>query len=191
MRKTMNTNRFHNLLVLALILAGTYPLLSLEPGEKAPPFVNPDLEMQHVQSRDFLGKGWVIINFFATDCEGCKKELPILERLSHDFADQGLIVLIFATDPEGQEVVVPYFQCQPTALAVLLDRYRVALNKYGVKEIPSLFLVDPDGTVVYKVVGFQEDLYGQINQLISPDEQQMIPLKARVGEKLRPTMELP
>ena len=171
MRKTINTKRFRDLLILALILTGIYPLLALETGEKAPPFVNPDLEMQHVWSRDYLGKGWVIIDFFATDCEGCKKELPILERLAHDFIDQGLVVLVFASDPEGQEVVVPYFQRQPTKLAVLLDRYRVVVNKYGVKEIPSVFLLDPDGTVVYKGVGFQEDLYDQISQLISSDEQ--------------------
>ena len=171
MKKTMNNNRFHYLFILAFFLTGVYPLLALEIGEKAPPFVNPDLQMQHVFSRDYLGKGWVIIDFFATDCEGCKKELPILERLAHDYVDQGLVVLVFATDLEGQEVVGPYFELQPTDLTVLLDRYRVALNKYGVTEIPSLFLVNPDGTVVYKVVGFQEDLYDQISQLISSDEQ--------------------
>jgi len=147
----------HPVLLLLLLCA---PLgRGLEVGEKAPPFANPDRTNRHVLSRDYLGKGWLIVDFFATDCEGCKKELPILERLSRDFQTTGLKVLVFATDSEGQSLVEPYFRQYPTTLTVLLDRYQTTVKRYGVSEIPSLFLIDPAGNVVYREVGFKEELY--------------------------------
>ncbi len=166
----MNTNRFLNLLVLALILAGTYPLLALETGEKAPPFVNPDLNKQFVWSKNYLAKGWVVVDFFATDCEGCKKELPILEQLLSDFAESGLAIFVLATDAEGGNVVAPYFRENPTTLTILVDRYQVAVKKYQVTEIPSLFLVDPLGDIVFKEVGFQPDLYEKISAVLNQDQ---------------------
>ena len=62
-------------ILLLFWLAAALPLFGVEPGEKAPPFANPDLSSRHVLSRDYLGRGWLIVDFF------CKKELPVLERL--------------------------------------------------------------------------------------------------------------
>ena len=149
-----------------LLLALALPAWGLDPGEKAPPFANPDLTSRHVLSRDFLGKGWLIVDFFATDCEGCKKEIPVLERLERELGAGGLTVLVFATDLAGQPVVEAYFRNSPTTLTVLLDRYQTTVRRYGVSEIPTLFLIDPDGRVVFKQVGFREDLYERVRGLL-------------------------
>ena len=151
---------------MSCFLLCAFNLFALEPGDKAPPFVNLDLSKHHVLSKQYLGKGWVILDFFATDCEGCKKEMPIVEQLYRDFSDQGLQVIVFATDPEGAEVVGPFFEDTPTPLTVLLDHYQVTVKKYGVEEIPSLFLIDPDGSIVYKEVGYREDLYEVISSIL-------------------------
>ena len=126
-------------LTCLLLLAAALPLFGVEPGEKAPPFANPDLASRHVLSRDCLGKGWLLVDFFATD-------------------------------PAGQAVVEPYFRDNPTALTVLLDRYQATVKRYGVSEIPSLFLIDPAGIVVLKQVGFQEGLYERIRALLPADD---------------------
>jgi peroxiredoxin len=152
--------------LLLLLALAALPSSALETGEKAPPFANPDLTSRHVLSRDFLGKGWLIVDFFATDCEGCKKELPVLERLNRELGPGGLTVLVFAADLGGQPVVEAYFRERPTALTVLLDRYQTTVRRYGVSEIPSLFLIDPEGRVVFKQVGFREDLYEQVWALL-------------------------
>ena len=73
---------------------------------------------------------------------------------------------MFATDVEGAKVVEPYFRAKPTTLRVLLDRYRVTTNKYGVSEIPSLFLVDPSGRIVFAETGYREDLYAALRRLL-------------------------
>jgi peroxiredoxin len=151
---------------LFFILPLTQALFALDTGDKAPPFANPDLNNRHMLSKDYLGKGWLILDFFATDCEGCKKELPVLERLHSEMAPARLRILVFATDLDGASVVAPYFQRRPTPLTVLLDRYRVAAKKYEVSEIPSLFLVSPAGLIAYKQVGLTEDLYERIRTLL-------------------------
>jgi peroxiredoxin len=156
---------FRTLIGLGLLLCACC-CFALEPGDKAPPFVNLDLTKRHVLSKNYLGQGWVILDFFATDCEGCKKEIPIIEQLYRDFSEQGLEVIVFATDPEGAEIVSPYFEKQPTPLKVLLDHYQVTVKKYGVEEIPSLFLIDPEGFIVHKEVGYREDLYQTISSIL-------------------------
>lgn len=156
---------FRRLLLLCLLLP--LPAFGLEVGEQAPPFANPDLASRHVLSRDYLGKGWLIVDFFATDCEGCKKELPVLERLSREIPASVLKILVFATDAAGQGLVEPFFRQRPTPLPVLLDRYKTTARRYGVSEIPSLFLIDPRGVVVFKEVGFKEELYAQLQGFLS------------------------
>jgi len=154
-------------LLPALFILASRIALSLEVGSPAPPFVNPDCNKQFVWSRDYLAKGWVVVDFFATDCEGCKKELPILEQLLSDFTETGLTIFVLATDAEGDSVVGPYFRENPTTLTILVDRYQVAVKKYQVTEIPSLFLVDPPGNIVFKEVGFQPDLYERISVVLN------------------------
>ncbi len=95
------------LLLPALFILASQIALSLEVGDPAPPFVNPDLGRQFVWSRNYLAKGWVVVDFFATNCEGCKKELPILEQLLSDFAETGLTIFVLATDAGGGSVVEP------------------------------------------------------------------------------------
>jgi thiol-disulfide isomerase/thioredoxin len=143
-------------------------VFGLDIGDRAPSFANPDLHNRHQLSKEYLGQGWLILDFFATDCAGCEKELPVLERLQGELAPARLKILVFATDLDGASVVGPYFQSRSTSLTVLLDRYRVATKKYGVSEIPSLFLVDPAGLIVYKQVGLTEDLYERVRSLL-PD----------------------
>lgn len=89
------------LLLPALFILASQIALSLEVGDPAPPFVNPDLGKQFVWSRNYLAKGWVVV------------------------------------------------------------------EKYQVTEIPSLFLVDPLGTIVFKEVGFQQDLYERISVVLN------------------------
>ena len=141
---------------------------TLEPGDKAAPFVNLDMSKKHVLSKTYLGQGWLILDFFATDCEGCKKELPIIEQLYQDYSDRGLEVIVFATDPEGVKVVGPFFEKRSTPLMILLDHYQVTVKKYGVGEIPSLFLIDPEGIIVHREVGYREDLYQLISSFLKP-----------------------
>ena len=79
--------------------------------------------------------------------------MPKVEKIYDKYRDKGLEVLVFSTDKEGPEKVAPYFEKNPTTLSVLIDRYNVTSEKFGVKSLPTLFLVGKSGNIVYKEVG--------------------------------------
>lgn len=154
------------LIVLILIASNAY---LQEQGDPAPKFVNPDLTTKYVFSKDVIGKGWVILDFFATDCDGCKKELPELEELYTEFKDLGVVILVFAVDEEGPGIVNPYFKEHPTELKILIDRYKKTAVKYGVDEIPAVFLINPDGIIVLKREKYAEENVQDIKAILAEE----------------------
>jgi len=140
--------------ILLLLIASF--VCALEEGEEAPKFVNPDLDAKYVFSKNFIGKTWIIVDFFATDCEGCKKELPEVEKLYEEFRDLGVVAFLFAVDEEGPDIVKPYFEKKPTKLTVLIDRYKKTAINFGVDEIPALFLINPEGKIILKRIEYAE-----------------------------------
>ena len=156
-------------LSVSLLLALGSALFGLEKGEAAARFANPDLDGKYVKGTDVIGKGWLLLDFFATDCEPCKEELPELEELHEQFGEKGLTFIVFATDSAGSSIVKPYFQANPTAAVVVLDRYKMAAGRYGVDEIPSLFLVNPEGIIVEKAIGYNPETIAEIRSLLSQE----------------------
>ncbi len=154
-------------LLVAFLFSLSVPLFSLDVGEIAPSFANPDLSGKFFLSKKIIGQNWVILDFFATDCKGCKKEIPELEALYKDFEDRGLQIFIFATDREGSQIVRKYFAENPTNLTVLIDRYLVTAKKYGVEEIPSVFLVGPDKKIKIKGVGYSKEVIEEMRKILS------------------------
>ena len=145
-----------SILLLCLCTMTSF-LFSLENDEEALKFVNLDLNGEYVFSKNFIGKSWVILDFFETDCKPCKKELPQLEGLLEEFGERGLKAILFAADLEGPSLIKPYFRENPTTLTVLLDHYKVTTEKYGISVIPTVFLVNPEGMVVVKEEGYSEE----------------------------------
>lgn len=140
------------LVFLAPFLAGQAALLPLAAGQKAPAFANPALDGSgYLFSKDFYGKGFVIVDFFSTTCEPCKEELPLLDALIASYPEGKLRGLVFALDTDSSPKA--YFAAHPSRFSVALDRYRVCADRFGVTEIPAVFLVAPDGTIAWSGVG--------------------------------------
>ena len=153
-------------LALALLLASA-ALGALETGETAPKFANPDTAGRHTFSSAVLGQGPVILDFFATDCVPCMKELPELEALYEQFKDRRLRVVVFATDPTGAAIVKPFFDARPTPLTILIDRYRVTTERFGVTEIPTVFLIDRAGEVLVKGIGYRHEVIEEMRAVLA------------------------
>jgi peroxiredoxin len=150
-----------------VLLAVSTRLPALEPGQPAPPFANPQLDGTYLLSKSLYGTGWVLLDFFATDCEPCVRELPLLQQLMDDLAARGLTVLVVATDPQGAAAVRPFMESRSLRLPVVIDRYRVVMERYGVEQIPSIFLVGPDGLVTHKIEGFREETFTAIRSFLT------------------------
>lgn len=143
-----------NLLILIGIMLIAVSLSALEVGENTATFANMDLSGKFVLSKNYVGKNWIIIDFFATYCPPCKEEIPELEGLLEEFGKEDLKCFVMATDKNGNKVVESYFQDTPTTLTVLIDRYMVTAKRYNVDSIPTVFLISPDGKIKFKAVGY-------------------------------------
>jgi thiol-disulfide isomerase/thioredoxin len=147
-------------------------------GCEAPTFALPSIDGEYVTLRDFCGeqlrKPWInktkyiiVISFFATWCEPCKKEIPHLEKLQEEFKDQ-TIKFYLVDVGEEKEAVNNYLKQAGVKLQVLLDRYQKTAEKYDALTLPRLYVLDKNGLIQRKQKGFSnpEDFLIEMRELI-------------------------
>ena len=93
---------------------------------------------------DFSGKG-VVVNFWATWCEPCIAELPLLRRLHERYAGQDLVVLS-VTDDDPDDVT-RFLRTESLPFPVLLDPEGRLRSAYGAEVLPYTVFIGPDGRV--------------------------------------------
>src|SRR5579872_1853154 len=104
---------------------------------------------------DLHGKAWnlknlrgkvVLVNFWATWCPPCRKEMPDLESLYFKFKDQGFVVL--AISDEDTAKVTPFLGGRDITYPILLDPGRKVNDEFEVEGIPKSFVYDRQGKLV-------------------------------------------
>jgi len=108
-------------------------------------FTVADLNGKQWHLRDLRGKV-VLVNFWATWCPPCRKEMPDLDVLYKQFAKQGLVILAFSDEDVSK--VKPFLAEHPVSYPVLLDPGRVVNKMYFVEGIPKSFVYDREGKLV-------------------------------------------
>ncbi len=94
----------------------------------------------------------VIVNFWATWCPPCREEMPALERLYRRHKDHGLVLVAVSIDADPK-IVPPYVQASKLTFPIALDPHADVANKYGVRALPSSFVVDREGTMAALALG--------------------------------------
>ena len=105
-------------------------------------FTLTDLEGKSWTLRDLRGKV-VLVNFWATWCPPCRKEMPDLDALFQKFKGQGLVIL--AIDDEEVGKIKPYLAEHPVSFPILLDPGRKTNDSFRVDGIPKSFVYDREG----------------------------------------------
>lgn len=119
----------------------------------APSFTLKDLDGQDVSLADFQGQV-VVLNFWATWCPPCVREIPRLVRISEQYRDQGLVVLGINTTYQDDPVKVAQFaHDRGISYPVLLDQANEAGRKYPARLMPTTYLIDHTGKIVHTKVG--------------------------------------
>lgn len=104
---------------------------------------------------DLDGKSWilsalrgkvVLVNFWATWCPPCRKEMPDLDLLAHRFSKQGLVVLSLSDEERGK--VAQYVSSHGFTYPILLDDGGATAKKFHVEGIPKTFIFDRSGKLV-------------------------------------------
>jgi peroxiredoxin len=108
-----------------------------------------DLDGKSWKLSDLKGKV-VLVNFWATWCPPCNRELPDLEALYNQYEHEGLVVLAIS-DEEGARVQ-PFIKKQKLTYPILLDPGRKVNDLYEVEGIPKTFIYDRDGKIVAQAI---------------------------------------
>ena len=95
--------------------------------------------------KDYAGQG-VVLNFWATWCVPCVKEMPALAALAGLVKGANVVVLPLSSDRGGAGVVAKYYEDKGIAgLPVLLDARGTAARTLGARGIPTTVLIDTHG----------------------------------------------
>ncbi len=121
---------------------------------EAPDFTLRDLNGKTVQLRDFRGKV-VFLNFFATWCVPCRLEMPAMDRLYQSNKDKGLLVLALDLR-EGVKPVRSFLRELKVSFPALLDEDGTVAFMYGVRPLPTTYLVGRDGNLLWRAYGARE-----------------------------------
>jgi len=117
----------------------------------APDFALKDLQGNQVVLRDLRGSV-VFLNFWATWCPPCRVEMPSMERLYQQLKDKGLVML--AVDMQENEKLVKAFMGDfSLSFPALLDRDGDISFFYGVRGLPTTYIIDHEGRIIGKAVG--------------------------------------
>lgn len=108
-------------------------------------FTLSDLQGKTWHLRDLHGKV-VLVNFWATWCPPCRKEMPDLEALYEKFKDQGFVVLSISDEESAK--VAPFIAERKISYPVLLDPGRKVNDAFIVEGIPKSFVYDRNGKMV-------------------------------------------
>jgi peroxiredoxin len=108
-------------------------------------FTLTDLQGKKWTLRELRGKV-VLVNFWATWCPPCRKEMPDLETLHNRFKDQGLVIL--GISDEETSKVEQLVAKQKVTYPILLDPGRKVNKLFRIQGIPKSFIYDRDGKLV-------------------------------------------
>ena len=139
------------LIGLAILLVGcsATPKVGTGLGDEAPDFTLTDIDGNEVSLSDFKGQV-VVINFWATTCSACVKELPIIEEFYQKWQDE--VVLLTINEDFNQTHIGDIVRNSGYHFPVLLDN-QTALKAYQLQFIPATFFIDPEGIIRADAIG--------------------------------------
>jgi len=120
-------------------------------AEKAPSFQIADLNGDILDSKDFEGKV-IIVNFWATWCPPCLKEIPDFIKAYDEFKDKGLEILGLAVS-DTEDKVRQFVKNHDVNYPVAMATYEIVQAFQPGNYIPSTIIIDSKGAIAHRHVG--------------------------------------
>lgn len=154
------------LAVTGLALATSLtPAAALDAGQPAPAFSLPAADGKPVSLAGLHGR-YVYVDFWASWCGPCKQSFPWMNQLQAKLGGQHFQVLAINVD-EKQSDAARFLAEVPPSFTVVFDGKGVTPAAYGVQGMPTSFLVDPDGKVVFVHQSFKDGERAALEQKIA------------------------
>ena len=127
------------------------PALAFKVGDKAPAFKLTSLAGPEVTLDSLKGKV-VLLDFWATWCGPCKQIMPVIQKLSEEFKDKGVAIFGVNTWEKKDGAAKSYMESKKYTYGCLLAGEDLA-KTYGITGIPTLIIINKDGTIAKAEVG--------------------------------------
>lgn len=98
----------------------------------------------------------VLLDFWATWCPPCRAEIPHFKELYADYRGQGFEAVGLALDEGGADVVRPFVKENGVSYPIAMGTPKVAEAYGGIRGIPTTFLIDRQGRIAEKYVGYRD-----------------------------------
>lgn len=124
-----------------------------------------DFEIEYNDSiyrlSDYVKPGqYTLVDFWASWCGPCKREIGVIRQLYDKYQSKGLNV-VSVTVWEDPEQTQAYLEKNPIPWSVMLNGQNIPTDAYGISGIPCIMLIDPDGNIVKRDL-FEDDLVNTV-----------------------------
>jgi peroxiredoxin len=124
-------------------------------SKPAPSFTLQDLNGNTVSLSDFKGKV-IILDFWATWCPPCVKEVPHFVELYEQYKDREFVIVGISVDREGVGVVKSFVQKYKVNYPILMTDGRVEKAYGDITSIPTTFVIDSEGNIRRSYIGYRD-----------------------------------
>lgn len=156
---------------------------ALAPGKAAPEISLHDLEGKPFSLRTVLRHGPAVVAFFKVTCPVCQYALPFVERIYRVHKDHARIV---GVSQHPKKETGQFRREYGISLPTLLDPEGSypASNAYGLTNVPTLFLIAPDGKIEISSVGWNKQDVEEINRRLAGVASVPLPAVFHRGEEV-------
>ena len=166
--ETVSSSTKRNLIkgIAAIVIAGVAALgyFSLSSSKPAPDVTFTSLSGEKFSMQSLRGKV-VMVNFWATSCVTCVKEMPDMVQTYNKYKDKGLDFIAVAMSYDPPNYVLNYAQTRSLPFRVALDTQGdVAKSFEDVKLTPTTYVIDKQGRIIKRYVG--EPDFAALHQLL-------------------------
>lgn len=122
-------------------------------GEPAPTFELVTLQGEPLSLEGLRGKV-VLVNFWASWCPPCRVEMPGFDRVYRERSRDGFVIVGIATDRYAEEDIREFVETYEISYPIALATQQVVRDYGGVRRLPESYLLDRDGRVRHRVIGY-------------------------------------
>ncbi len=155
------------LVLLLLMIPRSDANTSLAIGEAAPDFELETLEGERVRLSELKGEP-VVVNFWASWCTPCRKEMPEFQQIADKYGEHG--VRVFGINVGESEVAVADFRERVgVSFPILIDKDETVQSDYRILPLPATFFIDRDGIIrgVYQFQMSYPQMEAEVTRLLA------------------------
>lgn len=154
-------------LIAVLLVVGLTASALAQTGSKAPDFKLKTADKKEVTISGLKGKV-VLLNFWATWCGPCVREIPDFLEVYEQYRSKGFEIVGVSLDADGWEKVTPFVAKMKMTYPVVVGDNALVQAYGGFNAIPTSFFIDKNGVVVKQVTGSMSkaDLEAMLKKLL-------------------------